>query len=364
MRTFPTTVLLIVIALLAAPAAAADWEVRPTGDAALVISCRQAPVVKAQYVFWGPNWKWAGASLKLTRFNDRGQLFSGKVAALDLTIEGTIASPAANQLRYTWNLEAARDLSGIIGGGLEFRLGLDSPALGKDKSDPELLPDSKGWKWAVGGGRGIAVQFDKPLANVYFERGNQGQIRAMFLGEKLPRGRHTISMTVTLPEGGQVAKTLAQRYGQVDTSKWHAGAMRHDASPVDLSFLNHKPAGKLGPVRAEGDRLVFGDGSEARFWGGNIAAYSIFAEKEQIETQTRRIARLGYNLMRIHHHDSMGWVGRTVIDKTRDDSQHLDPEVMDRLDYWIKCLRDQGVYVWLDLHVGRLFKPGDKIGDG
>ncbi|UCF16317.1 MAG: cellulase family glycosylhydrolase, partial [Phycisphaerales bacterium] len=148
-------------------------------------------------------------------------------------------------------------------------------------------------------------------------------------------------------------------------SKWYSGALLHDKSPVDLSFLNHEPAGRFGFVRAKGDKLVFENGQQVRFWGGNIAAYAIFADKEHIRAQAKRIAQLGYNLMRIHHHDSMGWVGRTVIeDKSRADSQHLDAEVMDRLDYWIKCLRDEGVYIWLDLHVGRLFKAGDDIGAG
>jgi hypothetical protein len=137
-----------------------------------------------------------------------------------------------------------------------------------------------------------------------------------------------------------------------------------DASPVDLSFLNHKPAGKHGFVRASQDAFVFEDGTPVRFWGGNLAAYAIFSDKEQILAQARRIARLGYNLMRIHHHDSTRWVGRTVIDKNQPDSQHFDAEVMDRLDWWIKCLRDEGVYVWLDLHVGRVFQPGDEIGEG
>ncbi|MHC4496442.1 MAG: cellulase family glycosylhydrolase, partial [Planctomycetota bacterium] len=164
--------------------------------------------------------------------------------------------------------------------------------------------------------------------------------------------------------GGTLLKTLGERYGPAETSKWYSGALLHDKSPVDLSFLNHKPAGKFGFVKAKDDKLVFENGAEVRFWGGNIAAYAIFADKDHIKAQAKRIAQLGYNLMRIHHHDSMRWVGRTVIDKNHNDSQHLDDEVMDRLDYWIKCLRDEGVYVWLDLHVGRLFKESDRIGEG
>jgi hypothetical protein len=356
--------IILVVAFLSAPAFSADWEMRVTDNAAMEISHLQVPIVGADYCFWGAKWSYAGAKAQMNESLGSDKTFSGNVSGLGLRFDGTVRSLAPNKVRYTWNLEASRHLKEIIGGGLEFRLVGDSPSLGTGVVAPVLLANNKGWRWDVSGKGPIVVEFGKPCASVYFERGNKNQIRAMFVGQNLPKGSHTVSMTVTLPAGGTLLKTLAERYGQVETSKWHSGALLHDKSPVDLSFLNHKPAGKFGFVKAKGDKLVFENGTEVRFWGGNIAAYAIFADEEHIRAQAKRIAQLGYNLMRIHHHDSMGWVGRTVIDKNRTDSQHLDPEVMDRLDYWIKCLRDEGVYVWLDLHVGRLFKEGDAIGEG
>jgi hypothetical protein len=352
------------VVVISTAAVAADWEVQITDSASLTVRHLQVPVVQANYCFWGANWSWAGVKMQMGESQRSSRTFSGRVSALDLQVKGTVQSLAANKVRYTWNIEAGRDLKGIVGGGLEFRLVPDSPSLGQKVPIPVLLGDSTGWRWEVCDKGPIIVQFDKPVANVYFERGNKSQIRALFVGQNVPKGSNSVSMTVTLPAGGVLLKTLGERYGPAETSKWYSGALLHDKSPVDLSFLNHRPAGKLGFVKAKGDKLVFENGAEARFWGGNIAAYAIFADPEHIRTQARRIARLGYNLIRIHHHDSMRWVGRTVIDKSRSDSQHLDGEVMDRLDYWIKCLRDEGVYVWLDLHVGRLFKEGDLIGEG
>jgi len=146
-----------------------------------------------------------------------------------------------------------------------------------------------------------------------------------------------------------------------EIASWHKDALICDCSPVDFSFLNHKPAGKHGFVTTKGDQLVFEDGTSARFWGGNLAAEALFCPKEKILDQARRIAQLGYNLMRIHHHDSISWVNPTVIDKNKNDTRHLDAGGMDCIDYWIKCLRDNGVYVWLDLHVGRRLKEGDEM---
>ena len=35
--------------------------------------------------------------------------------------------------------------------------------------------------------------------------------------------------------------------------------------------------------------------------------------------------------------------------------------MLEKLDWWIKCLKDEGIYVWLDLHVGRRVKAADGI---
>ena len=35
--------------------------------------------------------------------------------------------------------------------------------------------------------------------------------------------------------------------------------------------------------------------------------------------------------------------------------------MLEKLDWWIKCLEDEGIYVWLDLQVGRQFKFADEI---
>jgi hypothetical protein len=357
---------LFVFVLMATVSLADDgWRARVTDEVGVEVSRHGTPVIEGHYVFWGKDWSWAGAKMKLDEATGGETTFTGAVGALGFDVKGVVSSPVEGQLQMIWKVNAKRDLKDVIGGGLELNLDRKSPALGKNASDPELLDDNGGIRWQVDDGEIILIEFPEPLANLYFERGNKGVVRVMFLGGDIQRGEHVIRMKVALPAGGQVEKSLAERYGPVDSEKWIAGAMAHDRSPVDLSLLNHRPAGKFGFVKAKGDALVYEEtGEEARFWGGNIAAHAIFEDKERIKQQAKRIAQLGYNLMRIHHHDSTRWVGRTVIDKTKPDSRHFDDEVMDRLDYWIKCLKEEGVYVWLDLHVGREFKPGDDIGEG
>ncbi len=362
---------LVVVGLTAAlglfsAASAAEWEmsVNTAGDAAgmtIAISHHQTLLVDSVYNFWAANWAYQHANFKCADPGAAEMVFEGPIGKLGITGRGKITQPKPNQLRYTITLEADAALTGIIGGGLEWHPVLDSPALGAGAGAPELLENNTGWKWSVGGGQELRIEFEEPIVSCYFERGNKSKVRTHLVGDSFPKGSRTFTMVVTLPEGGRVAKALEARYASDDKANWYKDALPHDASPVDLSFLNDKPAGKHGFIQAKGDELVFEDGTPARFWSGNIAAGPIFGEKDQIEQQARRIAQLGYNMMRFHHHDSTSWVGRTVIDKTKPDSQHMDAEVLERLDYWIKCLKDNGVYVWLDLHVGREFKTADNI---
>jgi len=130
---------------------------------------------------------------------------------------------------------------------------------------------------------------------------------------------------------------------------------------IDLSYLNHKPAGKFGFVKAEGEDLVFPDGDPTRFFGINIQAYSLFIQdRETIKRHASRLSQLGINLVRLHHHDSASWVTPSLI-KDGKTTQEINLTSLDTYHWWIKCLKEQGIYVWVDLQVDRPWKEGDSI---
>jgi hypothetical protein len=158
-----------------------------------------------------------------------------------------------------------------------------------------------------------------------------------------------------------VARAAPDPRYATDRERWRPGTLAFDAAPVDLSFLNadDRPAGRHGPIRARGDRLVDGAGREVRLWGTNLAAYTLFeASDERVRAHARRLAALGFNLVRLHHHDS-AWVSPNVFEPKTGNTRVLREQSLRRLDWWVKCLNDEGLYVWLDLHVGRQFLPGD-----
>ncbi len=159
-----------------------------------------------------------------------------------------------------------------------------------------------------------------------------------------------------------IAKT--DRIEPINSSNWTKNILDWQTSPFDLTFLNEseRPAGKRGFVKAKGDRLVFEDGTVAKFWGTNIAGYTLFeTPKEIVKLQAKRLSALGFNLVRLHHHDSL-WVNPNIFGSEKlHSTKIINENAIEKIDWWIKCLKDEGIYVWLDLHVDRSIKSGDGI---
>ena len=60
------------------------------------------------------------------------------------------------------------------------------------------------------------------------------------------------------------------------------------------------------------------------------------------------------------HHDSP-WVNPNIFGNKAKSTLSLDQNSLEKLDWWIKCLKDEGIYVWLDMHVERALLPNDNI---
>lgn len=122
------------------------------------------------------------------------------------------------------------------------------------------------------------------------------------------------------------------------------------------------PTGACGRVFAGTDgHLYFEDGSRAVFWGVNIAKDSVFQPRQLIDQAIEAIARAGFNLVRFHHLDD---VNGLLPRERAGQRQRIDPEKLDRLDYWIYRLGQRGIYVYLDLLDYRTFWPEEGVADG
>ena len=110
------------------------------------------------------------------------------------------------------------------------------------------------------------------------------------------------------------------------------------------------------PIRGEQDRVrvkdghFFAGGERIRFWGVNLSFGANLPTHTDAVHIARRLAAAGVNTVRLHHMDSARWPRGWWNSR---DGKTIEAEAFDRLDYFIDQLAGNGVYVNLNLHVGR-----------
>ncbi len=136
-------------------------------------------------------------------------------------------------------------------------------------------------------------------------------------------------------------------------------------SPADVSFLLDAPAGKSGFIRIQGGHFVKPGGQRIRFWGVHVTDWSrgsvLLPSHEDAALYAATLARYGVNMVRLHFLDLPA--PRGIIDSTRNDSRSFDAQQLDRLDYEIAEFKKRGIYVDLNLNVGRSYKSADGVRD-
>ncbi len=114
-------------------------------------------------------------------------------------------------------------------------------------------------------------------------------------------------------------------------------------SALDFSAqgLHDAPAGKYGWLVSRNGHAEFENrpGVPARFYGVNLCETANYLTDDEIERVTDRLVRLGYNAVRLHHHDD-AWAKDSSSSRAR-----LDALVA-------ACIR-KGIYFTTDLFVSR-----------
>jgi hypothetical protein len=122
-------------------------------------------------------------------------------------------------------------------------------------------------------------------------------------------------------------------------------------SALDLSAMGfvEAPAGRHGRVITRPDgQFAFANSPEKprRFYGVNLCFGAHYLSKEEADRLAERLVRLGYNTLRIHHHE------RDLV-QGQPRSTDLNPQKLDQLDYLVAALISRGIYLTTDLYVSR-----------
>ena len=173
-----------------------------------------------------------------------------------------------------------------------------------------------------------------------------------------------LASALLLPTAGTMAQngTAPTPALQPFTLDYRAALGAH--SPADVSFLLDAPAGKHGFIRAANGHLETGEGQRIRFWGVNVTDWSPgstqIPPKKDAALWAATLARYGVNCVRLQFLDFV--VPRGLI-AAGADTRGLDPQQMDREDYFLAELEKRGIYIDFNLLVGRPFKAGDGVVD-
>lgn len=331
---------------------------------------------------WGPDWRWFGfegapASAEGgTRSVRLSSPVPGGEATATLEHRAQADGHDSVSLKYSLSADAQTELTQIVvrvvpregafrGGRCLATLAdgsevsLDLPFGRQDVGDAVsslALVDSTGQVTR------IAVEPPRPMSA-------DGAGRIQIAGAELPAAvwRET-TLRLTLPGSVQFVASQEEATQRTDTSGWFPCPVGLEGVPIDLSFLNQDdrseyiPAGTHGFLTVDGDRFVFEDGTPARFWGVNVTAGGALGPPERARQIAERLARLGVNVVRLHHLDS--WAN-PIVDYDHPDgtTQHLDASSMRALDRTIYELKQRGIYVILDPWVQRCFTAADGVAD-
>ena len=129
--------------------------------------------------------------------------------------------------------------------------------------------------------------------------------------------------------------------GPADPFVWPWGM--DDFSESVLDVLHPRRPITSGPesrIRRQGDRFVDAQGRPFRMWGMSVPTAP---PKSEAEYYARRARRLGINVARFHSLDG------DLCDMHAGRNYILDPDRLDRMEYFIHCLRQEGIYTMLDV---------------
>ena len=185
---------------------------------------------------------------------------------------------------------------------------------------------------------------DKPtLAIRLFARGRTDGVR--YLSGERYELRFRVMGAVSYSTGGPVR--IAREAG------WTPVAFTGNVLPgsaLDLSSLRPTgaKAGIFGRVVARNGHFEFANrpGVAQRFFGVNLNYSSVMPPEADADQIAGRLARLGYNAVRLHHHDGI------VVDKAFG-GVTLKEEKARRMDAFVAACSRHGIYVSTDLFVSR-----------
>lgn len=353
--------------LTGATAWSAEVEARLGLDGRVTLRAGGQTLGQLEPLLATPQWQFGSAVAATMRQEGESRQFRLRVgdaarAAGEARLSADGDSAAA---RWTYKAETALDLA-----TLGVSLNVDAARLmgGSVRVDETsvAIPEAHGQTHlhtaaarrvvvTFAGGREVEFRFEQPVQVLVQDNRQWTQtfsVRFGPQGVQLPQGQ-TLEVAVTMATVGGM---LASRDGMTVITagdEWLPMRAELDIEPgsaLDFSGMGFTdaPAGKHGHLTVSptgGFAFENLPGVRQRFYGINLCFGAHYLSRAETDRLTDRLVRLGYNTLRIHHHESGLTEGRPGLD--------WNPERLDQLDYLIAACKARGIYVTTDLYVSR-----------
>ena len=371
------TIMLLALPLvcsLALPIAAQDsFTVLPENASTITVLRGGQPYLDVEFVGWGPKWSWMGFRGEVQEQGDATHLVCQsrvEQTGADIRLTADVQQTGPQQLKLDIELSASKDtdltyiVASITLADEPFNRGKVMTELAGGSSREIKLPlDKKGVGDSVPGFRLVDAAGDATSVTLAPPRDapTDGSIRVVLAGQRLSaaapaRTRITLDFPAPLAYfAGSSAVPAEPGFEQ-----WYEFRPSDDyTTPTEIGMQDwlEKPAGKHGRIQRETDKLVY-HGQPIKLWGINLCYSACAPDKELAEKRARFYAQYGINSVRLHKYaDGPGWAGI----QSHESFCELDPEGLDRMDYQVAQLKQQGIYVKLSAHFGsQKLGPDDK----
>ena len=122
------------------------------------------------------------------------------------------------------------------------------------------------------------------------------------------------------------------------------------------------PIGYSDFVQIDSDGKYSVNGKRIRFWGVNTGYETNFPKKEWTSWMAGRLRKFGMNLIRMHEIDYSKGSDLNIFGGG-ETTRVLDPTALDLFEYFIAALKENGIYVHIDLQSDRYFRKNDQVAD-
>jgi hypothetical protein len=332
----------------------------PTSGTQWVVLSEEGPVLTVDLGAWGPQWSWLGLRGAVRDVEGTARLTaSGELGAARLDLGLAVRARGPAQLEMVATAEASADAAltlamaaitpdlALYRGGRAILTGVDGSTVERALPLPVgPLPAARRVEFVDReGGRRVAVVFSEPAALAA-----DGNLRVVLAQNRMAAGaRSRVGWTLELPQRAVFVPTAAALPAGERQEGWYrfepharsAGA--GGADELSLAGWLDRPAGRLGRIVAEGDRLVYG-GRPIKLWGLNLC-YAACAPTPEVGARRAALyAKHRFNSVRQPTYaDGPGWAGIQATDTFAD----FDPAGLERMDRFVAQLKEAGLFVKL-----------------